>query len=172
MKVIGIEDCGRCLFLKLFDRSREYGCTKTGKIINIFNVIHNDCPLKDAPQSINVATNENLCKICGQGPEADHGGCFIIAMQRLNGRQVKMETELSEKYETDCEHVEFLEKLLETLYGEGWEKLTLSGAAEWHKNHIAGPTGVADGEKCPNCAGKIVEQRYRHCPRCGHSELL
>jgi hypothetical protein len=43
-----------------------------------------------------------------------------------------METEMLEKYEIERDHSAFLEKLLETLYGDGWDKLTLSDAKAFH----------------------------------------
>jgi len=49
------------------------------------------------------------------------------------------------------EHSAFLEKLLKTLFGDGWGRLTLYEAEQWHRRHLtrhsserAGPCG--DGE--------------------------
>ena len=38
--------------------------------------------------------------------------------------------------ETEKEHTAFLEELLKTLYGPGWDELTLFDAKEWHKLHF------------------------------------
>lgn len=41
-------------------------------------------PLGPQPEAVDML--EGRCKICGQGEEADHGGCINIAMQRLADR--------------------------------------------------------------------------------------
>lgn len=38
--------------------------------------------------------------------------------------------------EREKDHSNFLERLLTVLYGEGWEKLTIYEAKEWHKKHF------------------------------------
>ena len=38
--------------------------------------------------------------------------------------------------ETEKDHSKFLECLLAALYGEGWEKVTIYDAKEWHKKHF------------------------------------
>ena len=45
---------------------------------------------------------------------------------------------MSIKYELEKEkeHSKFLERLLSALYGEGWEKLTIYDAKEWHKKYF------------------------------------
>jgi len=43
---------------------------------------------------------------------------------------------LEEKLNTEIEHSRFLEELLKTLYGDGWDKLTLFEAKKEHERHL------------------------------------
>lgn len=45
---------------------------------------------------------------------------------------------IKDELEKEKEHSQFLEELLQTLYGEGWEELTLYEAKKWHKLHFEG----------------------------------
>jgi len=49
------------------------------------------------------------------------------------------------KLEEERDHSAWLEKLLRVLYGDGWNKLTISNAQEWHTKHIASQPNVQDG---------------------------
>lgn len=44
--------------------------------------------------------------------------------------------ELEINLEEEKDHSAFLEKLLHTLYGDGWSKITIFDAKEWHKKHF------------------------------------
>lgn len=60
------------------------------------------------------------------------------------------------------EHSAFLEKLLKTLYGDGWEKLTLYEAGKWHRRHLTrNSSGRAEACGCKDQIG------YNFCGNCG-----
>lgn len=46
---------------------------------------------------------------------------------------------LKEELDIEKDHSKFLEGLLESLYGKGWENLTLFNAIAWHKKHFNDP---------------------------------
>jgi len=50
---------------------------------------------------------------------------------------MKYITRLQEELRAEKEGSAFLEKLLKTLYGDGWEKLTLYDAKKWHDHHLS-----------------------------------
>ena len=45
-----------------------------------------------------------------------------------------MHIKLQYKMEQEKEHTVFLEKLVEALYGDGWQELTIYTAKEWRRN--------------------------------------
>lgn len=49
---------------------------------------------------------------------------------------MKYITRLEEELQAEKEGSAFLKKLLKTLYGDGWEKLTLYEAKKWHDRHL------------------------------------
>jgi rubrerythrin len=75
------------------------------------------------------------------------------------------------KLEEEKEHSAFLEKLLRTLYGDGWNKLTISDAKKWHTKHIASQPSVEDGSAeewwCPYCENLHATWA---CPICGDTK--
>ena len=73
-------------------------------------------------------------------------------------------TVLQEKLQTEIEHSRFLEELLKTLYGEGWDKLTLFEAKKWRERHL---TRHSSGRAtvCPYCQGPL--RRLWECIKCG-----
>ena len=46
---------------------------------------------------------------------------------------------IKDELEKEKDHSKFLERLIEAIYGEGWERLTLYEAKEWHKRHFEKP---------------------------------
>jgi len=44
---------------------------------------------------------------------------------------------LEAELEIEKEYSAFLEELLKTLYGDGWEKLTLYDAEKWRTHHLS-----------------------------------
>ena len=75
-----------------------------------------------------------------------------------------MEDGILEQLKTEEEHSAFLEKLLRTLYGDGWEKLTLSKARAWHIQHFASQQAVqADAKKCGFCGSAEIETKCQDC---------
>ena len=48
--------------------------------------------------------------------------------------------------EAEREHTAFLEELLRTLYGEGWNHITICDAERWHKQHFKFPANTDNQE--------------------------
>lgn len=75
--------------------------------------------------------------------------------------------ELLVRLEEEKDHSAFLEKLLRCLYGDGWDKLTIFDAKEWHQRHIASQPAVeADELFCGGCE-HYAESGFFFCPECG-----
>ena len=71
------------------------------------------------------------------------------------------------KLEEEREHSAFLEMLLRTLYGDDWNKLTISDAQKWNTKHIVSRPSVQDGTAkcCVHPRGYIKSVRI--CGLCG-----
>ena len=78
----------------------------------------------------------------------------------------KLQNDLME----EKEHSSFLEELLKTLIGDGWDRLTLYDAKRLHNLYASHPSNE-EGEKrwfCENC-GLYFENNIEKCFKCGHS---
>jgi len=62
---------------------------------------------------------------------------------------------------TEKEHSAFLEELLETLYGDGWDKLTISDAINCKVVNRFPPANY----RC-NCCGKVMAYNFAVCDDC------
>ena len=70
--------------------------------------------------------------------------------------------ELAAKLEEEEDHSAFLEKLLRVLYGDGWEKLTIFDAQQWHKKHFASQQAVeSDGKYRCHVCGVLEGEPHR-----------
>jgi len=60
--------------------------------------------------------------------------------------------ELAAKLEEEKKHSAFLEKLLRVLYGDGWDKITIFDAQQWHKKYFTSQP-ITESDRANRTAG-------------------
>lgn len=73
--------------------------------------------------------------------------------------------EMEQKLITEQEHSAFLEKILKTLHGPGWNTLTLADAK--NLKVVASQPAVEEDEPGLCCLEYADETEFKFCPECG-----